>query len=793
MSREYVGRRRAHTRMQCFGASMGDGMTRTERFRSGVEEHNRELAAIVSSSDDAILSKDLSGIILTWNKGAQYLYGYTAEEIIGQPITTIVPEHLHEETRQFLCQIAAGKSATRDDTVRRRKDGSLVQVSLVISPVRDPEGHIIGASTTAHDITERKRAETALREKEHILSESQRIACVGSWTYSLTGKITWSGELYRIYGVTPATFTPTPESFLDLIVSEDRPAMQRWIAACVAGERPNDLEFRRMLPDGTVRIITSRGELQRDDADRPIQVVGTAQDITERKQAEALREHLAALVVSSEDGIISKSLDGTITAWNSGAEKLFGYSSSEVIGKPILVLLPPDRVNEEYEILARIRRGERVDHFETIRIRKDGEAIDVSVTISPIRNGTGTIIGASKIARDITPRKRLEAQLRQAQKMEVVGRFAGGVAHDFNNILAVILGYCDLSLDLVPPESPVKGHVAQIKKASLRAAVLTRQLLAFSRQQVVFPRILDLNEVVDNLTAMLLSVVGEDISVSFRPATPIGSINADRGQIEQVLMNLVVNARDAMPQGGKIVIETGPAELSEQYVAQNPGSNAGPHVVLSVRDTGCGMDEKIEAQIFEPFFTTKGIGQGSGLGLSMVYGFVKQSGGSILVYSEPGEGTTFKIYFPRAGERPEPLAYSNEEAESPRGSETILVVEDDEPLRKLAVNILQDAGYRVIEAKDAKSALSLLEVSGSEVDLLLTDVIMPEKTGVDLVAEATAVRPNLRSLFMSGYTGDVLALRGGLVPEAAFLEKPFTKNSLLTKVYSALRGESEKR
>jgi CheY-like chemotaxis protein len=334
------------------------------------------------------------------------------------------------------------------------------------------------------------------------------------------------------------------------------------------------------------------------------------------------------------------------------------------------------------------------------------------------------------------------------------------VAHDFNNLLSVIIGYS------------------------------TRQFLAYSRQQVVFPKILDLNGVVQNLISLLQRMVREDIAISFRPIVPSGSINADPGPIEQVLMNLVVNARDAMPGGGEIVIETGRAELDEHYVAQHPASHVGQHVVLVVSDTSCGMEEEIKSQIFEPFFTTKGIGQGSGLGLSTVYGIVKQSEGSIWVYSEPGKSTTFKIYFPRVAGKAERLVQAHEEAEFPGGSETVLVVEDDEPLRDLVVRMLQDASYRVIEAQNAEAALEIVKVSNPGIDLLLTDVIMPGKSGAELLEQAKVIRPELRSLFMSGYTGDLVALHGGVVPEDAFLEKPFTKRSLLGKVRSALRSGS---
>jgi two-component system, cell cycle sensor histidine kinase and response regulator CckA len=383
----------------------------------------------------------------------------------------------------------------------------------------------------------------------------------------------------------------------------------------------------------------------------------------------------------------------------------------------------------------------------------------------------------------------LEAQFHQAQKMEAVGRLAGGVAHDFNNMLSVIIGYSDLSVDLVAADSPLKKHLAQIKRASERAALLTRQLLAFSRQQVIFPRILDLNGVVENLTTMLLRMIGEDVSLSFRPSVPIGSIKADPGQIEQILMNLVLNARDAMQSGGQIIIETGHAELDEHYVSQNVGSRAGEYVTLAVSDTGCGMDDDVKSKIFEPFFTTKGLGQGTGLGLSTVYGIVTQNQGSIRVDSQPGKGTTFKIYFPRVAAQAEDLHESHEVEELPLGSETILVVDDDDAVRRVTASLLSNAGYRIIEANCAEKALQVITGSGPGIDLLLTDLVMFGQSGLELFEQAKILCPSLRSLFMSGYTGDLVDLQSGLISERAFLAKPFARIPLLKKVYAVLHGE----
>src|ERR1700730_5517336 len=386
---------------------------------------------------------------------------------------------------------------------------------------------------------------------------------------------------------------------------------------------------------------------------------------------------------------ISTERDGRYLDINEAFLLMLGYARSDVIGRTAMELgfwvLPSDRL----EMVRKLEEGRRVRGLRTKYTTFKGEIREAEVSAELIElEGQACVLA---ITRDITESQHLEAQFRQSQKMEAVGRLAGGVAHDFNNLLSVIVGYSDLSISLVEPGSPVNRNLEQIKTASNRAVLITRQLLAYSRQQVVFPKILDLNEVVQNLTTMLQRMVREDITISFRPTIPIGSVHADPGEIEQVLMNLVVNARDAMPGAGEIVIETGHAELDEHYVLKHPGSHTGQYVVLVVSDTGCGIKEEVKSHIFEPFFTTKGIGQGTGLGLSTVYGIVKQSGASIWVYSEPGKGSTFKIYFPRVAGKAEPLVQPKE-AVFPGGSETILVVEDDGPLREMVVRMLQDAG-----------------------------------------------------------------------------------------------------
>ncbi|HEY6443980.1 MAG TPA: PAS domain S-box protein [Candidatus Acidoferrales bacterium] len=511
--------------------------------------------------------------------------------------------------------------------------------------------------------------------------------------------------------------------------------------------------------------------------------VVTFLDITERKQIEDNLRRVASVVESSQDAIISQTLDGIILTWNLGAEQIYGYSRSEVLGKPLAIIVPPDRQNEFQGILKKISWGENVEQLGTICVRKDGKQVPVSLSVSSIKDANGKIVGASVIARDITETKHLEEMFLQAQKMEAVGRLAGGVAHDFNNLLGVIIGYSDIVEARLKDDDPVRAKVAQIKKAGQGAARLTRQLLAFSRQQILDSRILDLNSVVTDVQKMLQRLIGADVEMVTSLCPNLATVKADQGQMEQVIMNLIVNSRDALPDGGTLTIETSNVELDDLYVLSHPELTAGSFVMLAVTDTGTGIDAETQKHIFEPFFTTKEQGKGTGLGLSTVYGVVKQSGGSISVSSEVGRGTTFKIYLPQtqaAAERdnPEPKRLFE-------GTETILVVEDEESLRKLTCEMLLENHYTVLEASNGFEAHEIAQLHEGPIHLLLTDVVMPRISGPSLAKSLMARNPNMKVLYMSGY------MNSSVVQELAisgseFLQKPFMSDTLTRKVREIL-------
>ena len=412
-------------------------------------------------------------------------------------------------------------------------------------------------------------------------------------------------------------------------------------------------------------------------------------------------------------------------------------------------------------------------------------AIDYVLKQRPARL-VSAVKRALQETREKAERKQLEQQLRQAQKMEAIGQLTGGIAHDFNNMLTVILGYSELLLKSLLPDAPLRDHVEQVKEAGERAAALTGQLLAFSRKQVLQPKVLDLNAVLTNMDRMLQRLIGEDIALVAVPSPGLWRVYADPSQVEQVIMNLAVNARDAMPQGGKLTIETANVDLDAAYVRQHPGSKAGPHVMLAVSDTGCGMDAATQAHIFEPFFSTKEPGKGTGLGLSTVYGIVKQSGGYVWVYSEVGRGTAFKIYLPRIEDAVETVEPGVAPARTVRGSETILLAEDDNRVRALIRSTLQANGYTVLEAHHGKHAIQVCEQHAGPIHLLVTDVVMPEMSGRELAERLKPSHPNIKVLFMSGYTDKAIVHNGELDPGIAFLQKPFTPDVLARKVREVL-------
>ena len=759
---------------------------------------------------------------------------------------------------------------------------------------------------------ERKQEYFAESEKQR--DEAQLLANLGIWKWDiLTGVLTWPDELYLNLGLDKDAFVPTCQAFLGAMHPDDKMLFREVVGECLEKRRRlYDCELRIARPDGIWRTFQARGLAIFDEAGKPLRMIGTALDITEKKRAEERIRELGAIVESSDDAILAKTLDGIITRWNKGAEKLYGYTESEAIGQHISILAPPARYDELPEILCRLARGEALNHYETVRRRKDGREIQVSLTISPIRDLAGQIIGASSVGRDVTEQKRIERELReseerfrqltenigevfwladadrhsiiyaspayetiwgrscerlyaesdtwlnalhpedrsrmlearktrtevaheleyrivrpdgtvrwirdrafpvhdaagrlirvagvaedvterrqlamqlhQSQRMDAIGQLAAGVAHDFNNLLTVISGHSELLAMVSPSDERWKESIAEIQRATELGSTSIRQLLTFSCQQILEPKILDLNAVVSEAEKMLRRIIGEDVRLATVLQPRLSPVRADLGQLKQVILNLAVNARDAMPQGGSLTLETREVDLDEPDAKTHLVVRPGRYVLLTVTDTGWGMAPDVQARIFEPFFTNKAEGQGTGLGLSVVLGIIQQSGGYIDVESKPGVGTKFRIHLPAVQGVADGLVQSVR-SQLIKGSETVLLVEDEEPVRKITTRLLLNLGYRVLEAENGQDALRLFNVGREKIDLLLTDVVMPDMSGREVAEALQSLDPDLRVLFHSGYTDDTVVRRGILRAEVAFLKKPFTLDSLAQKVREVL-------
>ena len=547
-----------------------------------------------------------------------------------------------------------------------------------------------------------------------------------------------------------------------------------------------------------IQIGTSNLEQQQTELElQQVELEATNQELQEtlalateaRDAAEHAQVRSAAVLAASLDCIITIDQHGNIVEFNQAAEATFGYAAADTIGKPLheLIIPPSHRAAHQRGMAHFMATGQAPIlgvRMELPAMRADGSEFPVELAITRVPvDGPPLFTG---FLRDLSQRKALEDQLQQSQKMDAVGRLAGGVAHDFNNILTVILSYTELLLDDYKGNGSVRADIVHVRTAAERAAELTRQLLAFSRKQVMHPTVLDMNAVVGELHSMLGRVIREDVRLETKLGGGIWPISVDRSQLEQVLMNLAVNARDAMPNGGSLLIETSNVELDAAYVALHPGAMAGRHVALSVSDTGTGMDAATRGRVFEPFFTTKGPGKGTGLGLSTVYGIVKQSGGSIWLYSEPGRGTSIKVYFPRHEGSIEEAVPLTEVPVAAQREATVLLVEDDEAVRAATRRILERCGYAVIEACEAGTALELIRGSEYEFDVVLTDAVMPGMSGLQLAECLATERPDLPLVLASGYTEDAISRGGPLAPNAVFLEKPFTVHALSRTIADVL-------
>ncbi|WP_163338010.1 PAS domain-containing protein [Desulfopila sp. IMCC35008] len=680
-----------------------------------------------------------------------------------------------------------------------RSDGEIRHCVSRGQPQYDENGKVYQIFGSFQDITERKLVEEQLRESEQRLTLATASAGIGTWAWDIvTDEMMWDEHIFRLYGITEIPQHYGLDYWQNCLHPDDREKSAEACMAAVRGEKEFDIEFRVQCPDGMVRWMKGNGVVIRDEGGNPLRMLGTNYDITERKVSEEVvreseKRFATAFQYSPAPLVLSEIDTGLFIDVNDRWIEMLEFTREEQIGKTSKEVGIWDDPGERDRIIAKLRSDGRV-RDEPIRFKtKSGKAIIAlwsaeSVNLSGQQVMLSMITDITQLRQAEEEREHLDAQLQQAQKMEAVGRLAGGIAHDFNNMLGVILGYAELALKKIDPASPIYANLHRIHEAGERSADLTRQLLAFARKQTIAPKVININDTVEGMLNMLRRLIGEDIDLLWHPGRSLQTIKIDPSQIDQLLANLCVNARDAIEGVGKITIETGAKSIDNDYCHDHLESQPGDYVMLGVSDDGCGMDKRTLSQIFEPFFTTKEKGQGIGLGLASIYGIVKQNNGFINVYSEPDQGTTFKIYLPVYGGK---SAETGEKADGPpteRGNESILLVEDESAILDMTTMMLESLGYRVVAAATPGEAIRLTHEYQGRIDLLMTDVVMPEMNGQELVINLLSHYPHLKRLFMSGYTANVIAHHGVLDEGVHFIQKPFSMKDLGRKLREVLEG-----
>ncbi len=769
-------------------------ITERKRVEEALQRSQQSLKSTFASLRDAFFLVDVdTAIIRECNPAASEVFGYDVREMVGRTTAFL---HVDEKAlAEFRCLLSAAVEERGflflPEFAMKRKDGTVFPTEHSVVPILE-EGKRVGWVSIVRDLTERKRAQEALirtEERYRLIFESSPLPM---WVYDMK-----TLQFLAVNEAAVKNYGYTEEEFLSMTIRDIRPQEDVTALETLVPRIPHGLantgEWRHRKKDGTI-IRVSIHSHDVDLRGRRARLV-LAEDITERKRIEeALREseeRFRSLVEQAGDGFELLDTEGRYIDVNSSTCRQLGYAKEELLGRSIHDIDPlvsPEQYAERFQSLV----GGSPVTFETVHRRKDGTMFPVEITTSVIQLGDS--LSALTLVRDIAERKRteeerkkLQEQLIQSQKLESIGQLAGGIAHDFNNVLAAIVGYGNILQMKMRPEDPSRTYIEQVLAAAERAAGLTQSLLAFSRKQVINPENIDLNTVIQKVNILLSRIIGEDVSLTMTLCSEPLIIFADSIQIEQVLMNLSTNARDAMPKGGMLVIETGRAEFDEAQTVTHRFGKAGSYAVLSVTDTGTGMDEQTQAKIFDPFFTTKEIGRGTGLGLAIVYGVVKQNNGHINIYSEIGKGTTFKIYLPLVAASIDSKHGSADPATIHGGKETILLVEDDKPIRELFQQVLSEYGYRVIEAEDGDEALKKFLDQFEAIDLVVTDIIMPRKSGHDFYEEALRRKPGIKVIFTSGYPSDLIQKVGILDnKDVHFLSKPSSPQTLLLKVRETL-------
>ena len=765
-------------------------------------------AQFVDNSSVMLLIDPADGAVLDANEAAAAFYGYPRERLRTLHVTDLNPMP-PEEIQKIIAGVPV-RGGRRFETCHRRADGTLRDVEVSASRIRLGARSLIHA--IVHDITERRQAVAALDTTERKLSVLFESMTEMAVLHELVFDAAGQPVNYRLLDCNPAftRITGIPKKAAvgrlatEVYGTSAAPYLAEFARAGQLGQThyfethfaPMDKHFRiSAVPLGAnqfATIATDITERQRTEeqmrallaeSNRARQaLLGILEDQT---RAEADLKRLATAIEQAEEAIMVTDAQAVIQYVNPAFEKVTGYSRAEARGQNPRILQSGRHEPAFYRALRDTLQAGRTWHGRFINRRKDGSLYTEEASISPVCDDTGRITNYVAVKRNITDELRLAEQLQQAQKLESVGRLAGGVAHDFNNILTVILGRAEIALDQLDPAQPIHADLEEIREAARRAANITRQLLAFARKQTVLPQVLNLNEILEGMLQMLRRLIGENITLTWRPKPNLWKVHADPSQIDQILVNLCVNARDAIRNTGKISIESGQAAFDDDYCATHAGFVSGEYVWVAVGDNGCGMDAETRDHLFEPFFTTKAAGAGTGLGLATVYGIVKQNNGLIHVYSEPGQGTVIKIYLPRytgAAEeavRPDPVPPAT-------GHETILLVEDDPAIRETASEMLRQQGYTLLTAATPAEALQLARLNSGRIRLLLTDIVMPEMDGQTLARKLLAAYPQLKVMFMSGYTADVISFTGVEERSFHFLQKPFSRHDLTAMVREIL-------
>ena len=745
-----------------------------------------------SSTDMAIAATDLDFRILYYNQVAENMFGYRAEEIIGKTVMEVhTKEHVDPSRFERAIELVR-KQGKYQYILEQKKEDGIRFIESTVSGIWDRQNNLIGFVLMSQDITSRKKAEYELLKAKDRLSKAQEVAHMGNWDWDIMkNTLLWSDEIYRIFGLKTREFGLTYEAFLSLVHPYDREFVMQSVNEALYGNKPYSIDHCIILPDGSKRIVHEQAEVFFDAEGKPVRMVGTIQDITERKQSDdALRlseEKFSKAFRSSPTFITICTLnDDRFVDVNDAFLNASGYSREEVIGRSSdelgIWVDPVDRG----KMADRLREQGIVNNQEVKFRVKSGNVLSALWSAEMIDiEGEPCVLA---VILDITERKKLESQLLHSQKMEAVGQLAGGVAHDFNNILSAIMSYGYLLRNKLRDDEHSRDNVDKILLLSDRAAHIIRGLLAFSRKQHFEFVPVKLNDTIRNIEKLLAKFVAEDVRLCINLTNKEPAIIADRSQIEQIIMNLATNARDAMPDGGSFTIETEVVEIDENFIKSYGYGEPGIYALLSVTDTGTGMDEETKQKIFEPFFTTKEVGKGTGLGLSIIYGIVKQHNGYINVYSEPGTGATFRIYFPIIKAAAEKEKAKNLPDLTGK-AEAILLAEDEPAVRDSISKILEEFGYKVIEAEDGEDAVEKFTDNKDEIQLLILDIVMPRKNGKETFEEIRKLKPEIKVLFTSGYTADIIQKRKILKEDVIFIAKPILPNKFLAKIREVLEDE----